>query len=64
MTNEELQRIGLYKDKIEAADGNATVLTEDERRDLQALLAKWLAESELAPESIVTMHGRHPIYGW
>ena len=45
MTEEELARISLYNYRIQAAQGRVTVLTEDERRDLSALLQKWLDEN-------------------
>ena len=48
MTIEELHRIGQYSERIQAAQGRVTVLTKAERRDLRALLQKWLDENDHA----------------
>ena len=50
MTKEELHRISQYNDRIQTAQGRVTVLTEDERQDLSALLQKWLVENGMTIE--------------
>ena len=45
MTNEELQRIRQYSDKVQVAQGNLMVLSKDESQDLEMLLRKWMDEN-------------------
>ena len=52
MTIDELRRIGQYVDRINEAGGSLLALNVNERRDLQKLLNKWVAEnySEVSTE--------------
>lgn len=46
MTGEELQRISQYAARIEAADNDPGVLTDDEAVDLEHLIQKRINEGE------------------
>ena len=43
MKKEEVRKISFYVDRVEAAGGNVTVLTDAERLELRDLLKKWVA---------------------
>lgn len=50
MTNEELERIKQYSDKIQATGGIVGFLTDDETGDFQELLQDWFVENEVTRE--------------
>lgn len=46
MTKEELLRIKGYWLLLKAGDGDISVLSPDEQKDLKQLLKKWLKEND------------------
>lgn len=52
MEKEELRRISFYADRVAAAGGNVTVLTDAERLELRDLLERWGAEELAEPLTV------------